>query len=86
MPEAIDASREDPLTGFHFALEVQDQIAGYFTECSGIGSENEIITHNVVSAKGVEVVLKIPSVEMGRHHPQTRDHLQYGPLGVAQAG
>ena len=60
MPEAIDASREDPLTGFHFALEVQDQIAGYFTECSGIGSENEIITHNVVSAKGVEVVLKIP--------------------------
>ena len=60
MPEAIDTSREDPLTGFHFALEVQDQIAGYFTECSGIGSENEIITHNVVSAKGVEVVLKIP--------------------------
>jgi len=60
MPEAIDTAREDPLTGFHFALEVQDQIAGYFTECSGIGSENEIITHNVVSAKGVEVVLKIP--------------------------
>lgn len=60
MPEAIDTSREDPLVGFHFALEVQDQIAGYFTECSGIGSENEIITHNVVNEKGVEVVLKIP--------------------------
>jgi phage tail-like protein len=57
---AIDTAREDPLTGFHFALEVQGTISGYFTECSGIGSENEVITSNVVNEKGVEVVLKIP--------------------------
>ena len=60
MPEAVDTSRMDPLVGFHFALEVQDQIKGYFTECAGIGSENEIVTHSVVTEKGVEVVLKIP--------------------------
>jgi phage tail-like protein len=52
--------REDPLVGFHFALEVQGTISGYFTECSGIGSENEVITSNVVNEKGVEVVLKLP--------------------------
>jgi phage tail-like protein len=60
MPQGIDTEREDPLVGYHFALELQDEIAGYFTECSGIGSENEIIEHKVVNTKGVEVVLKIP--------------------------
>jgi phage tail-like protein len=60
MSPAIDTEREDPVVGFHFALEVQDEIAGYFTECTGIGSENETITHSVVTAKGVEVVLKVP--------------------------
>ena len=54
------AEREDPLVGFHFAIEVQGVIAGYFTECSGLGSENEVIEHKVVNEKGVEVVLKIP--------------------------
>jgi len=56
----VDTAREDPLVGFHFAVEVQGMIAGYFTECSGLGSENEIIEHKVVNAKGVEVVMKIP--------------------------
>jgi phage tail-like protein len=57
---AVDTEREDPIVGFHFALEVQGTISGYFTECSGIGSENEVITSNVVNEKGVEVVLKLP--------------------------
>ena len=56
----VDTTREDPLVGYHFSLEVQDQISGYFTEVSGIGSENEVIEHKVVNEKGVEVVLKIP--------------------------
>lgn len=58
--QMVDTAREDPLVGFHFAVEVQGMIAGYFTECSGLGSENEIIEHKVVNAKGVEVVMKIP--------------------------
>lgn len=56
----VDVSREDPLVSFHFAVEVQGQIAGYFTEVAGLGSENEVIEHNVVNDAGVEVVLKIP--------------------------
>ena len=29
------AQREDPLVGFHFAVDMGGVIAGYFTECSG---------------------------------------------------
>ena len=39
------ADRRDPLVGFHFAVEVQGVVTGYFTECSGIGSEHEIVEH-----------------------------------------
>jgi len=51
---------EDPLLGFNFALELEGVIAGYFTECAGIGSENEIVEHKVVDKQGHEVVRKIP--------------------------
>jgi len=61
MPYANDsASREDPLLSFNFAIDVGGQIKGYFTEVSGIGSENEIVEQKVVNEKGVEVILKIP--------------------------
>ena len=55
-----DALTEDPLLGFNFLLELDGAIAGYFTECSGVGSENEIIEHKVVDKSGHEVVRKIP--------------------------
>ena len=60
MTEAVDTSREDPLAGFHFMIDVGGKITGYFTECSGLGSESEIIEQKVVNEKGVEVVVKIP--------------------------
>ena len=50
----------DPLIGFNFALDIQGSISGYFTECSGIGSEHEIVEHKVVTDKGMELVQKIP--------------------------
>jgi phage tail-like protein len=53
------ADYEDPLVGFHFALDFGGVIAGFFTECSGLGSENEVIEHKVVS-DGKEIVMKIP--------------------------
>jgi phage tail-like protein len=54
------AEHEDPLVGFHFAVEVQNVVTGYFTECTGLGSEHEVIEHNVVTDQGQEVVMKIP--------------------------
>ncbi len=60
MPSSVDTSREDVLVGFHFALDIQGAVKGYFTEVSGIGSENEVAEQKVVNEKGVQVVLKIP--------------------------
>lgn len=54
------AAHQDPLVGFHFAIEIQGVVTGYFTECSGIGSEQEVIEHKVVTETGQEVVMKIP--------------------------
>jgi len=54
------STREDPLVGFHFGIELQGQISGYFTECTGIGSENEVVDHKVVDASGREYIHKIP--------------------------
>jgi|WetSurMetagenome_2_1015567.scaffolds.fasta_scaffold956752_1 phage tail-like protein len=51
---------EDPLLGFNFMLEFEGTIAGYFTECSGIGSENEIVEQKIVDKQGHEVIRKIP--------------------------
>jgi phage tail-like protein len=55
MPE-----REDPLVGFHFAVDIQGVVKGYFTEVSGLGSEHEVIEHKVINETGHEIVLKIP--------------------------
>jgi phage tail-like protein len=54
------AEREDPLVGFHFAVDIQGVVKGYFTSCSGLGSEHEVIEHKVVNEKGQEMVIKIP--------------------------
>lgn len=54
------AEHEDPLVGFHFGVDIQGKVTGYFTECSGLGSEHEKIEHKVVTEKGQEMVLVIP--------------------------
>lgn len=54
------ADREDPLVGFHFGVEIQGIVTGYFTECSGLGSEQEIVEHKVITESGQEVVMKLP--------------------------
>ena len=51
---------EDPLLGFNFKLDVSGVLTGLFLECSGVGSENEIVEHKVVDSTGHEVVRKIP--------------------------
>jgi len=54
------SSREDPLVGFFFGIEVQGVVTGYLQECTGIGSENEVIEHKVVDPTGKEYIHKIP--------------------------
>lgn len=60
LSERGDAYTEDPLLGFNFMLQLEGTVAGYFTECSGIGSEHEVVEHKVVDEQGHEIVRKIP--------------------------
>ncbi len=60
MPAAKDVIQGDPLISKSFGIEVEGIITGYFTECSGLGSEHEVIEHKVVGPNGKEVVRKIP--------------------------
>jgi phage tail-like protein len=52
--------RTDPLVSFQYAVEIQGKVSGYFTECSGLGSEHEVVEHKVVDSKGKEVIQKLP--------------------------
>ncbi|MFO7536817.1 MAG: phage tail protein [Chloroflexota bacterium] len=56
----VDTARTDPLVSFHFGVDLGGRAIGYFTECSGLGSETEIIEQKVVNESGQEVVLKVP--------------------------
>jgi phage tail-like protein len=56
----MPATREDPLVGCQFSLEVQGVVTGYFTEVSGLGSEHDVIEHKVVDESGHDMVMKIP--------------------------
>lgn len=49
----------DPLISFMFALEIGG-LTGYFTEVSGISSDNVVATHKVVTPNAKEVVLQVP--------------------------
>jgi phage tail-like protein len=50
----------DPGVGFHYVVDIGGQVTGYFTECSGLGSEHEAIEHKVVDEKGQPFVEKVP--------------------------
>src|SRR3954471_15704490 len=56
----------DPVVGFQFSLDVNGILTGFFTEVSGIGSENAVATHKVVTAEAKEVTIQVPGrVEWG---------------------
>jgi len=55
------ANREDPLVAFRFALEIEGKLSGYFTNVSGIGSENEVIEQKLVDpTTGETLVHQVP--------------------------
>jgi phage tail-like protein len=60
MPTTNDALTGDPLVAFNFMVEVSGVISGYFTEASGLGSENEVVEHKIVGKGDKEAVRKIP--------------------------
>lgn len=52
---------QDPLAQFSYAIDLkQADIAGYFTECSGLGSEHEVIENKVVDENGRQMIQMVP--------------------------
>ncbi len=61
MPTTKDALSGDPGVSAYFSLELEGKATGYFTEVSGLGSENEVIEHKIMGSDGnTEAVRKVP--------------------------
>src|SRR5436190_24095489 len=56
----MPARDTDPVVSFMFSLDIQGTVTGFFTECSGLGSENEVVDHKVVTETGQQIIQKIP--------------------------
>jgi phage tail-like protein len=50
----------DPLTGFHFYLEIDGISQAQFRECSGLDSESNIIEYKEAGKGGQTVIKKVP--------------------------
>jgi phage tail-like protein len=50
----------DSYLGVWFAIEFQGQVTGAFRECSGLGSENEVVEAKMNGMDGKPIVKKIP--------------------------
>jgi phage tail-like protein len=53
-------SEKDPLISAWFALEFQGRIEGSFRECTGLGSETQVVEHKATGPKGEYIMKKIP--------------------------
>ena len=53
---------DDPLIVFNFGLEVDGVLEGYFSDCSGIGSEHDIVESQLVNKNGKSFVFKAPGI------------------------
>lgn len=51
---------QDPLISAWFGVEFQGQVVGAFRECTGLGSENEVVEYKASSDKGKFVIKKVP--------------------------
>ncbi|MDZ4722100.1 MAG: phage tail protein [Roseiflexaceae bacterium] len=53
-------AERDPLVSAWFGVEFQGQVKGAFRECTGLGSENEVVESKASGPKGEFILKKIP--------------------------
>lgn len=53
-------AEKDPLVSSWFGVEFQGQVVGAFRECTGLGSENEIVEYKASGPKGEYIIKKVP--------------------------
>ena len=55
MPE-----QKDPLISAYFTIDFGGTVAGAFRECTGLGSENEVVEYKASGDKGKYIMKKVP--------------------------
>lgn len=53
-------SRTDPLTSYHFYVEIDGITQAQFRECTGLSSESQVIEYKEASKNGMTVIKKVP--------------------------
>jgi phage tail-like protein len=53
-------TRNDPMVGFHFYLEIDGITQAQFRECSGLDTESNIIEYKEAGKNGVTIIKKVP--------------------------
>jgi phage tail-like protein len=53
-------AEKDPLVSSWFGVEFQGQVVGAFRECTGLGSENEVVEYKASGPRGEFVIKKVP--------------------------
>jgi phage tail-like protein len=53
-------AEKDPVVSAWFGVEFQGQVVGAFRECTGMGSENEVVEYKASGPKGEYIMKKVP--------------------------
>jgi phage tail-like protein len=54
------AEVKDPLVSAWYGVEFQGQVQGAFRECTGLGSNNEVVDYKASGPKGEYIMKKVP--------------------------
>ena len=54
------ATRKDPLVAAYFAVDFQNGVQGAFRECSGLGSESQVVEYRATDARGKPILIREP--------------------------
>jgi phage tail-like protein len=53
-------AEKDPLVSAWFGIDFHEKIKGAFRECTGLGSENEVVEYKASGPNGEQVIKKVP--------------------------
>lgn len=53
-------AEKDPIVSAWFGVEFMGQVVGAFRECTGLGSENEVVEYKASGPKGEYIIKKVP--------------------------
>lgn len=54
------SNRKDPLIGAYFAVEFGGKVTGAFRECTGLGSESQVVEYRAANPQGKHVMIREP--------------------------